>query len=69
MCVIRCAHVVPPPPLSETPEEVEIPDEEVPLDATPRTGDSSRTSLWLILCMFSLLGTALLVKKREGETA
>ena len=67
------------PPVTPTPEqepvvvddvfeidfEIEIPDEEVPLAAAPKTGDIS--SLWAALSSFSAAGFFLLGRKRKDE--
>ena len=45
--------------------EIEIPDEEVPLAAAPKTGDIS--TLWGLLSGFSAAGMALLGRKRKDE--
>ena len=45
--------------------EIEIPDEEVPLAAAPKTGDIS--SLWTILSGFSAAGFFMLGRKRKEE--
>ena len=56
-------------PEGETPvvvnEEIEIPDEEVPLADAPKTGDIS--ALWIALSSASAAGMILLGKKREDE--
>ena len=44
---------------------IEIPDEEVPLAAAPKTGDIS--SLWAALSSFSAAGFFLLGRKRKDE--
>ena len=45
--------------------EIEIPDEEVPLAAVPKTGDMS--GLWNILSGISAAGMFLLGRKRKNE--
>ena len=46
-------------------DEIEIPDEEVPLAAAPKTGDMS--SLWSVLSGLSAAGMFLLGRKRKDE--
>ena len=38
----------------ETEQWVYLPEDEIPLDNGPRTGDSSKTALWALLCAGSL---------------
>ena len=51
--------------MEEEPEQVEIPDEEVPLADVPETGDVS--AMWYAVTLLSACGLAVLhiLKKRE----
>lgn len=58
------------PPLADTPKE-DIPENDVPLSGTPKTGDSSDISLWMLTLAASGAGLVCLLRglKRRREDA
>ena len=54
-------------PLASAPELVEIPAEEVPLSALPKTGRESRNAVLLMISSMALAAYLFLQKKKDQE--